>query len=128
MLTEVLGSPPADPDEHSPQVSGSLPSHYAPRAKVRIFAADDRAALHAALDVETAAGRKIVVIAADASSGKHATWLAAPIDPKAFAQAIYALLRECDDLEADAIFVIPPEEFGIGEAIWDRLRKAAAPR
>ncbi len=129
MLQEVLGTSPADPDEHSPQVSGSLPSHYAPQAGVRIFRANEQSQMRAALAEAAERGHKIAVISADGDGVlEPAIWLAAPADATFFAQTIYALMRQGDELAADSIFVVPPDELGIGEAIWDRLRKAAAPR
>ncbi len=41
---------------------------------------------------------------------------------------LYRLLRELDASGADTIAVMPVPEQGLGEAINDRLRRAAAPR
>ncbi len=129
MLNEVLGQSPAPPDEHSPKASGSLPSHYAPQAGVRLFRADQQTELRAALQELVQRRKRVAVISTDGRGVEPpAIWLAAPADAHLFGQTLYALLRQGDELAAECILVVPPEEAGIGEAIWDRLRKAAAPR
>jgi L-threonylcarbamoyladenylate synthase len=51
-----------------------------------------------------------------------------PASPEAFARELYAALREADDAHADVALVVPPPQSGLGIAVADRLRKAAAPR
>ena len=51
-----------------------------------------------------------------------------PADPAGFARELYAALREADAWGAQVALVVPPPESGLGLAIADRLRKAAAPR
>jgi L-threonylcarbamoyladenylate synthase len=41
---------------------------------------------------------------------------------------LYASLRRADDEGAEVVVVPLPEELGLGLAVADRLRKAAAPR
>ncbi len=41
---------------------------------------------------------------------------------------LFAMLRELDAMEPRAIAVMPVPDHGLGEAINDRLRRAAAPR
>jgi L-threonylcarbamoyladenylate synthase len=41
---------------------------------------------------------------------------------------LFAMLRELDATGAERIAVMPIPEHGLGEAINDRLRRAAAPR
>ena len=47
-------------------------------------------------------------------------------DMDAQAQKIFALLREADELGAEAIFVHAPEKKGVGLAVYNRLIRAAA--
>jgi L-threonylcarbamoyladenylate synthase len=49
-------------------------------------------------------------------------------DAEGFARELYAALREADAWGAQVALVVPPPESGLGLAIADRLRKAAAPR
>ena len=44
------------------------------------------------------------------------------------AAALFAALRQLDALAPAAIAVVPIPNFGLGEAIRDRLARAAAPR
>ena len=53
--------------------------------------------------------------------------LEVPEDDAGFARVLYARLREADEL-GDLLLVVPPSETGLGLAVADRLRRAAAPR
>jgi L-threonylcarbamoyladenylate synthase len=92
---------------------GMLQSHYAPRASVELRA--DAGAARRRLDELQAAG-----------------WAADVIDPGpdvvAYARHLYEWLREADDRGLDVVVVVPPPEEGVGVAVNERLRKAAAPR
>ena len=91
-----------DPNVRAP---GTLASHYAPRAKVELVA-DAAAAGARARDLREQ-GRRVRVV----------TPLAA---------GLYADLRAADEEGAEVILAILPGEAGIGRAIADRLRRAAA--
>jgi L-threonylcarbamoyladenylate synthase len=49
-------------------------------------------------------------------------------DLRIAAQRLFGLLREMDQLEVQQIFVEPVPEVGLGKAIMNRVRRAAAPR
>jgi len=49
-----------------------------------------------------------------------------PHDPEAFARALYAELRRCDDEGASLIFVEALPSTAEWEAVSDRLRRAAS--
>ena len=49
-------------------------------------------------------------------------------DLEGVARELYARLREVDRRGVDVLLVVPPAEVGVGRAIVDRLRRAAAPR
>jgi L-threonylcarbamoyladenylate synthase len=119
----------------APRASGTLESHYAPRASLRIvsLAAPELAGLtHVALlapDAETladlrtaAAGLQIVAEAA----------LSESLDPVAAAAKLFDALHKLDAALRDvapgkaAILTTPYPEPGLGLAIADRLRRAAA--
>ena len=51
-----------------------------------------------------------------------------PADPDGYARGLYATLREIDGQGYDVIVAAAPEAVGVGTAVWDRLRRAAAPR
>ncbi len=98
---------------------GMLESHYAPRAGVRLVSAAELPAL---------ATGDVVVLARDSVAVPAGVRrLGVPDDDAGFARVLYARLREAD-LLAGQILVVPPEESGLGRAVTDRLRRAAAPR
>jgi L-threonylcarbamoyladenylate synthase len=49
-------------------------------------------------------------------------------DLRIAAQRLFGLLREMDQLNVQRIFIEPVPEFGLGKAIMNRVRRAAAPR
>ncbi|MEQ9078299.1 MAG: L-threonylcarbamoyladenylate synthase [Sandaracinaceae bacterium] len=91
---------------------GTLPSHYAPRARVLAVAAEDLQS----------------TLAREAASGAVVRELALPADPAAAARALYAALRELDEVGVDVAVVALPDPSGLGRAVADRLLRAAAPR
>jgi L-threonylcarbamoyladenylate synthase len=105
-------------DAHSrPASPGQLESHYAPRARVRLNATgveDEEALLAFGPDMPT--GAKYVI---NLSPGGDLIEAAANL---------FAALRKLDSTGAQTIAVMPIPEHGLGEAINDRLRRAAAPR
>ncbi|MFL6690489.1 MAG: L-threonylcarbamoyladenylate synthase [Alphaproteobacteria bacterium] len=95
---------------------GQLASHYAPRAALRLNAQDahlQEALLAFGPDVPHAA------VVRNLSRSEDMTEAAANL---------FAMLRELDATGAERIAVMPIPEHGLGEAINDRLRRAAAPR
>ncbi len=122
-LAAHLGGALAGPergDATHPVGPGLLASHYAPRAQVRLDATDvasDEVALLFGPDplpgAAAAQGRLNLSPAGDlAEAAAH----------------LFAALRQLDALGAPVIAVAPIPERGLGEAINDRLRRAAAPR
>lgn len=100
-----------------PQSPGQLASHYAPEARVRLGAIDvheGEALLAFGSDVPATAGPMIN--------------LSATGDLIEAAANLFAALRALDQTGTDRIAVMPIPEHGLGEAINDRLRRAAAPR
>jgi len=90
---------------------GTLESHYAPEARVELVGA---AELDARLACLHAAGLAVAV-------------LDAPDDVGEYARLLYRRLRELDRPGVDVILAIPPPDAGgIGAAVADRLRRAAA--
>ncbi|SDG31691.1 L-threonylcarbamoyladenylate synthase [Thalassobaculum litoreum] len=92
---------------------GMLASHYAPAAPVRLNATTLRDG-EVGLDFAGQLGA--------------ATDLSASGDPVEAAANLFALLRALDRPGIAAIAVAPVPEAGLGAAINDRLRRAAAPR
>jgi L-threonylcarbamoyladenylate synthase len=112
-------SGPLDEAETSdaPRSPGQLASHYAPRLPVRLNAtnvADDEALLGFGPDGPTGAGISRNLSPSGALAEASAN--------------LFAMLRELDVSGARRIAVVPIPNHGVGEAINDRLSRAAAPR
>ena len=91
---------------------GTLPSHYAPRARV---------VLVEALAREDAARER-------AATGERVAVLTLPDDPAAAAATLYATLRALDADGYDTIVATLPADDEANAAVRDRLLRAAAPR
>lgn len=123
-IEEVLGQP-LEGGAHVTDVRapGMLESHYAPRAGLLLVTAaelEDALAQHH--------GRRVVVIAGESVGVPDGvTKLTLPDDAAGFARELYGSLREADTL-GELILAVPPPESGLGLAVRDRLRRAAAPR
>ena len=124
---------------------GLLSKHYAPRAPLTLYegshdavlerlSADARAALerNARVGVIVAAedvGRVRATVQAPASSSLHVSALGAGDDMDGIASRLYTALRELDAAGVDAILARSfPSATGLGAAVQDRLRRAAAGR
>lgn len=104
-------------DDTAPRSPGQLASHYAPAARVR-------------LNVTTPQARE-ALLAFGAYAPRHdgpAINLSPSGDLIEAAARLFSALRELDATGAGTIAVMPIPETGLGEAINDRLRRAAAPR
>lgn len=94
------------------QSPGQLESHYAPHARLRLNAS------------KVEAGEALLGFGAVDEAWLN---LSPRGDLKEAAANLFAMLRDMDDQVA-AIAVSPIPETGLGEAINDRLKRAAAPR
>jgi L-threonylcarbamoyladenylate synthase len=104
---------------------GMLASHYAPRAGVWVV---DQASLESAVLEAQARGQRLVaLVPAGTTLRAGVPSLTVPSEATAFARVLYGRLREAD-AAADLILVVPPATSGLGLAVRDRLRRAAAPR
>lgn len=112
-VEQVLGQPLAAPEpDAAPRAPGMLSSHYAPRGTVRLKAQTARPG-------EVLLGFGPVQGALSLSETGDLTEAAAQL---------FARLHELDAMGADRIAVAPIPDHGLGRAINDRLRRAAAPR
>lgn len=102
----------AAPNPERPEAPGQLASHYAPRGRVRLDA--------------TAAEPGEVLLGFGPVAGDLT--LSAEGDLREAAASLFARLHELDACGARRIAVAPIPDRGLGRAINDRLRRAAAPR
>ncbi len=127
-IEAVVGAavPVHDTDAHA--APGSLPAHYAPRARVELVEAGAVGARATAL---LASGNRTGLLALSGVSGgaglpKGLVVLDQPADVDVYARVLYARLREADARDLDALLVVAPPPTGLGAAVADRLRRAAA--
>lgn len=116
ILGEALGAPLAPPlpvPANRPTAPGMLGSHYAPKARLRLDAASAR-------EGEVLLGFGHVAGAAENLSESG--------DLTEATANLFAALHRLDATGAAAIAVSPIPDRGLGRAINDRLRRAAAPR
>jgi L-threonylcarbamoyladenylate synthase len=134
-IEKVLGAPLAGPAHHghthrghgtsssrgpAPVAPGMLASHYAPRTPLRLNAN------------KVSPGDALLAFGPTAPAGAAEAVATLNLSPRGdlveAAAHLFAHLRSLDTEGAEAIAVAPIPEQGIGEAINDRLRHAAAPR
>jgi L-threonylcarbamoyladenylate synthase len=103
---------------HTPRVSGALASHYAPRTPAHLIETH-------ALDTAIAryAGHA-AVLAFSHPDERVDFWLRLPRQPKAYAQGLYAALRELDQAQCQVMLVEAPPDTPEWQAVLDRLRRA----
>ncbi|MBQ0921725.1 threonylcarbamoyl-AMP synthase [Hydrogenophaga aromaticivorans] len=123
-IEAVCGQPLRARDEAAPRASGTLESHYAPRAKVRLMAA---AQLKAALDVLGPDAKHIAVYArSPLKTARGVALRRMPDDAAQAAQALFAVLRELDATGVKLIWVETPPEGADWDGVRDRLQRASA--
>jgi L-threonylcarbamoyladenylate synthase len=117
-LEDVLGAVLETRAEAArPIAPGALASHYAPAAALRLGA------------VQAIEGEALLAFGPDVPSHSGPVLNLSPAgDVTEAAANLFAMLRELDATGAGAIAVMPIPQEGLGEAINDRLSRAAAPR
>ena len=123
-LASVLGYEPVmmdhASDESAPLAPGLLKSHYAPKASLR-------------LDAQSiGVGESALLFGTYRPQGVEKARQSFNLSPrgdlKEAAAALFFALRQLDQSGAAVIAVAPIPDFGLGEALRDRLQRAAAPR
>ncbi len=116
---------PGTLDAPSPQASGTLEAHYAPRAKVRLMGAK---ALQTGLDLLGAEAAHLAVYARAEVVPRSSKVVVRrmPDDAEAAAQQLFAALRTFDAQGVRLIWIETPPDTPAWEGVHDRLRRAAA--
>jgi len=124
-ITDALLVPLGESAADRPRVPGSLASHYAPRAPLKLVHPDE---------IEDYVRRQVVEppIAVLARRGrprgsKVALWQVAPETPEEYARLLYATLRRLDDAGCGLIVVEALPPLPEWAAVRDRLDRAATP-
>ncbi len=139
MLSEVLqeevvidpGIIAAD-DTRKPKAPGMKYKHYAPKAEMIIVDGTQDAVIDKINELtaaKRAEGKKVAVIATDETKERYDAQIILSMgrrsDEDAIAQHLYKILRECDELDVGEIYSECFQTPRIGQAIMNRLLKAA---
>jgi L-threonylcarbamoyladenylate synthase len=125
-LEAALGQPLRERDEASPRASGSLRSHYAPAATLRLMSATQ---LRDALELLGPQAGKLKLAVYSRSRlriGRGIEHRFMPEDPVAAAHELFAALRSFDARGSQLIWVEQPPDNAEWEGVRDRLSRAAA--
>jgi L-threonylcarbamoyladenylate synthase len=116
LLGRALATPAADGSKDAPMAPGMLASHYAPKARLR-------------LDAEAPHAGEALLAFGPAPSFTGTTLNLSPLgDLIEAAVNLFSHLRALDASGVHSIAVMPVPHEGLGDAINDRLARAAAPR
>lgn len=129
-IERVLGKPSlicSKVRSDTPRVSGSLESHYAPRAKAELL--ELSALVHAGnAHLSQAPTAKVFALCIHEPQGldERISIKRMPATAKAYAAALYATLNDLDEQGADLLLIERPEQSVQWEAVLDRLQRACA--
>lgn len=122
MLEAILGEPVGDPTDHSPRVSGSLLSHYAPSVPARLLNA---AALDRATATLTRQDAVLSLRPRPPTLVGSIPWIALTPEPRVYARQLFAALRALDVEGVSQILIEDVPGGSDWEGIRDRLQRAA---
>ncbi|CAG1017566.1 Threonylcarbamoyl-AMP synthase [Burkholderiaceae bacterium] len=126
-IEAAAGEPLREPDGAAPRASGTLESHYAPRARLRLMPTRE---LHSALRLLAGSALPLAVYSGPLPAGVQAgAGLRHRLMPQRAADAaheLFSVLRAFDDEGVQLIWVEEPPAAPEWEGVRDRLRRAAA--
>lgn len=138
MLEEVIGEVAVDKtllsadSREAPKAPGMKYRHYAPKAQMVIVEGEQDSVVKAIRQLvyqQVRSGRQAGVIAANETVSQYTRGIVKSIGTRAnestIAKNLYRVLREFDDEEVSYIFSEAFAEGGIGDAVMNRLNKAA---
>lgn len=123
-IEDVIGPVAEGKDGDSPRASGTLASHYAPRASVEVLA---RAPLVARFHELAKRGQTVAALLRG-QPFKGIDGEVLPSDLAGYGHALYAALRRLDARGFDVLLAELPPHTAAWAAVNDRLKRAAAPR
>jgi L-threonylcarbamoyladenylate synthase len=122
---EAVTGPLGVGSAESPAAPGTLESHYAPRAVVIAVEPAELAVVLPTMrgKVGVLAPRSALKVVPDGIVVQEL-----PEDVAGMARDLYASLRSLDETGVDVVVAALPPAVGLGEAVGDRLLRAAGPR
>ena len=124
-IEQLLGEPVGDPDAQAPRVSGSLASHYAPRAAVHLClpSAMPQAVVQACREQP---GRQVGVYSRQPlPASPQVLQQPMPDNAAQAAHELFAILRRFDDQGVASIWVEQPPAVAEWDGVRDRLQRAS---
>lgn len=141
MLEKVLGEVSVDrtildgTTAQRPKAPGMKYRHYAPKGELSIVEGDPEAVvdrINSLCACAAAAGKKTGIIATDETFSRYRATSVKSVgsrgDEEAIAHSLYRILREFDDEEIEVMYTESFPTDGMGQAIMNRLLKAAGHR
>lgn len=138
MLEEILGQVTNDATmmeslkDVAPKAPGMKYRHYAPKGSLAIVAGDTDAVIkyiNEACREATKEGKRTGVLCTSETGDRYTAdcvkCIGSRADESTVAQGLYKVLRECDDEGLEVLFAESFHTEGIGQAIMNRLLKAA---
>ena len=138
MLAEKIGTVWTDPailtkdTSARPKAPGMKYRHYAPKADLIVIEGKKKNVIekiNALTREKQSQGRKVGVIGTDETIGYYegdcVLTVGSRKDVDHIARNLYRILREFDEMETDVIYSESFRSFGIGQAVMNRLLKAA---
>ena len=124
-IEAVLGEPLHAADADAPRASGTLESHYAPKAKVVLL---QEAELQTRLNAALASGsHKMPAVYSRFGVIAHGVIARRmPTDPGLVAQELFAVLRELDATGVSEIWIEAAPTLAAWDGVRDRLQRASA--
>jgi L-threonylcarbamoyladenylate synthase len=124
-IEQAMGESLHQADAQAPRASGTLASHYAPQAKVRLMSG---AEIHSALAQLGMQARHVAVYARQpmASPSPHVRIQRMPEDARDCAHELFGVLRSLDQHDTQWIWVETPPPGPAWDGVRDRLQRAAA--
>lgn len=149
MLRDVVGTVLIDPSIQGPVAADVKPKapgmkyrHYAPKAELSLIESDQSgqsgiderviAEINRRVAKQIAAGRQVGIMCTDETMDRYPQGILRSVGrrdkPESIAHNLFAVLREFDDLQVDDIYSESFSRDQIGQAIMNRLTKAAGYR
>lgn len=124
-LEAALGVPVPFRVPGNVRAPGTLEAHYAPSAQVVLCAIEevqDRLVALKQRNLNVA----LISWQEPATLESSVSYIPMPMDAEGQARELYSALRRADELHCDAALVTLPDATGVGAAVVDRLKRAAA--